>query len=176
VTLTFKPLKARRALQANVPFRGLALVQPRKPEPREGRSSEPAFSAAEMRHSFAIWVLRADSVSERQMHLYYCLRCKWSFTVDDRRRLVTPLDPNGNPIEGAAASARIATFSLGPCPAFSRLVALSRPTQAVTPVDTVRRCIAALISAGRRACTVSGWQSRPPRPTCTENAQLAERK
>ena len=101
------------------------------------------FSPAEMRHSFAIWSLDKEAASGRRLHLYYCLRCKWSFAVDDRRGSVAPLDLNGNPIQGAEAAERLATFGLGPCPVFNHLG--QRLTQEITPVETLRTRVAALI-------------------------------
>jgi hypothetical protein len=109
----------RLVLESNVRFRGLGSVEPHKPEvsQRNTPSGAPIFSPAEMRHNFAIWAWEKDATSERRRHLYYCLRCKWSFSVDDRRGSVTPLDLDGNPIQGAEVVERLATFDLGlECP------------------------------------------------------------
>jgi hypothetical protein len=175
-----QPLRTRKPFHTNVHFPGLSLVQPRKsqPEPSPGyrTSGEPPFSAGEMRHSFAIWALKEHPDSGRRLHLYYCLRCKRSFSVDDRRGSVTPLTPEGKPVEGPNAAARLATFSLGPCPVFDSLIAGSRLTQVVTPVDTVRRIIATLISAGQRVCSVTGWQWSQSTSAYQPPAQLAARK
>jgi hypothetical protein len=162
-----QPLNIRKPLRTSLRFPGLSLVQPRKPQPASSpiyrNCSEPLFSAAEMRHSFAIWALKEHPDSGRRQHLYYCLRCKWSFSVDDRRGSVTPLTSEGTPVEGPSAAARLATFGLGPCPVFATLVAGSRLTQVVTPVDTVRRIISTLVSAGQRVCSVTGWQWSHPK-------------
>jgi hypothetical protein len=112
-------------LDSNVPFRGLELVKPCKPElPQKQRpqSVAPIFSPAEMRHNFAIGPFDEGAHSERR-HLYYCTRCKWAFRVDDRWTAVTvtPLDANGSPIQSSEVAQRLATFALGPCPVFSRL-------------------------------------------------------
>jgi hypothetical protein len=177
---TPQPLKTRKPLHTNVRFPGLSLIQPRKPQPESSpvyrNSSEPLFSAVEMRHSFAIWALKEHPGSGRRLHLYYCLRCKWSFSVDDRRGSVTPLTSEGKPIEGRNAAARLATFGLGPCPVFDGLIASSRLTQVVTPVDTARRIIATLISAGQRVCSVTGWQWSPSRSAHQYQAQMAAKK
>jgi hypothetical protein len=125
---------SRAGLDNRVLFRGLALVSPRKPKPDDRKAAlvGPLFSAAEMRHNFAIWGLEKSATSRRGMHLYYCVRCKWTFQVDDYSASVTPLDENGNPIQNPEAAERLATFGIGPCPAFSGLIGHGRLTQVVT--------------------------------------------
>ena len=154
----------RPAADSNLPFRSLALVKHHKPELSQKRapSGAPIFSPAEMRHNFAIWALETDAVSKRRLHLYYCLRCKWTFRVDDRWTVVTvtPLDTNGSPIQTSEAAERLATFGLGPCPAFGRLTANPRLTQEVTGLETFRGRLASLISAGRRAWKARVWRHR----------------
>jgi hypothetical protein len=163
------------ALDSSVPFRGLGLVKYRKPNLSQKRppSGAPIFSPAEMRHSFAIWALETDAASGRRPHLYYCLRCKWTFRVDDRWTVVTvtPLDADGSPIQTSEAAERLATFALGPCPVFSRLTAGPRPTQEVTLPDTFRGRLVALISAGRRAWKVRVWRSRQSKARVTSSDQ-----
>jgi hypothetical protein len=76
----------RAPLGGNSGFRGFRLIRPRAPErpQRKAQTRPPAFSSAEMRHSFAIWSLDEETAYGRRLHLYYCLRCKWSFAVDDQ--------------------------------------------------------------------------------------------
>jgi hypothetical protein len=131
-----------------MPFRGLALGKSRKREisKMSTRPSAPLFSPAEMRHAFAIWALEKDAARGRRLHLYYCIRCKQAFSVNDRWGSVAPLDQNGNQIQGAEAAARLATFGAGPCPAFGRLAEAPRLTRKFTPVETFRGRLAALIA------------------------------
>ena len=170
----------RTDLNSNVPFRGLALVKDRKTEllRRPAPSGAPIFSPAEMRHNFTIWALETDAASGRRPHLYYCLRCKWAFRVDDRWTVVTvtPLDANGSPIHTSEAAERLATFGLGPCPVFSRLTGGSRLTQEVTPLKAFRGRLAALISAGRRAWKVRIWRRRQCRLTSSDQNRRTARK
>jgi len=170
----------RTALDSNVPFRGLALVKHRKPElsRKPAPSGAPIFSPSEMRHNFAIWALETDAASGRRLHLYYCLRCKWSFRVEDRWTVVTvtPLDENGSAIQSSEAAERLATFGLGPCPAFSRLTAGPRLTQEVTPSEMFRGRLAALISAGRRAWKVRVWRGHQSRFTSSDQNRCSARK
>jgi hypothetical protein len=132
-----------------VPFRGLSLVNSRKPKTdnRQAWPKSQVFSAAEMRHNFAIWALEKSGTSGRQLHLYYCVRCKWAFRVDDRSGSVTPLDSNGNPIQELEAADRLATFGVGPCPVFTRLTGNARVTQVVPPREVLRVRLTALFHA-----------------------------
>jgi hypothetical protein len=168
----------RTALDSNLPFRGLALVKPRKPELSQKRppSGAPIFSRAEMRHNFAIWALETEAARGRRLHLYYCLSCKWAFSVDDRRGSVTSLDLNGNPLQGAEAAERLATFGLGPCPVFSRLTGGPRLTQEVTPLETFRGPLVSLILAGCRAWKVRVWRWRQSRFTSNDQNRRSARK
>jgi len=142
----------RIGLDSRVPFRGLTLVNSRKPKAadRNARPAGPLFSAAEMRHNFAIWALEKPATSRRRLHLYYCVRCKWAFRVDDYSGSVTPLDQNGNPVREPEAAERLATFGVGPCPVLSRLTGSARLTQVVTRSDVLRGRLAVLFSAMSR--------------------------
>jgi hypothetical protein len=148
-TVELKPyaVAPRAPLDSNAGFRGLRLVRPCAPETpkKTTQAQHRAFSSAEMRHSFAIWSLDKEAPYGRRLHLYYCLRCKWSFSVDDRRGSVTPLDLSGYPVEGAEAAERLATFSLGPCPIFNHRIGNSRLTQQITAVETIRTRLVSLL-------------------------------
>lgn len=131
------------------PFRVLMLVNSRKPS-ADKSPSWPAgwvFPSAQMRHNFAIWALERSGTFRRPLHLYYCVRCKWAFRIDDRNGSVTPLDPDGNPLPEFEAAERLATFGVGPCPAFNRLIASARLTEVVTRREALRARFAALIHA-----------------------------
>jgi hypothetical protein len=132
-----------------IPFRGLTLINSRRPntDNRQAWPVGPVFSAAQMRHNFTIWALERSGTSRRPLHLYYCVRCKWAFRVDDYSGSVTPLDPNGNPIQKLDAAERLATFGVGPCPAFTRLTAKARLTQVITRRKALRARLAALLHA-----------------------------
>jgi hypothetical protein len=150
----FRSYRAGQTDQASSELsRGLALVKPRRAEPPyHARSSDGIFSDSEMRHNFAIWALEKDAVLGRRLHLYYCVRCKWAFRVEDRRGLVTPLDANGTEMQGVEAYERLATFGLGPCPAFDGLLRNSRRTQKVAHATTFWGRLAALLWSVRRTC------------------------
>ncbi len=127
---------------------GLALVrsgQPNRTHTNPPPPAAPRFSAAEMRHNLAIWPLPPDGVSRRRLHLYYCIRCKWAFRVDDRSGSVTPVDTDGKPIQGAEAAERLATFSAGPCAAFKGLTGERRLTQTIPTVASFREQLAAFL-------------------------------
>ena len=138
----------RAAWDSNVRLRRLELINSRKPEfqQKSGRLDSATFPSAETRHIFAIWALEKDTTSRRRLHLYYCVRCKWAFSVDDRRGVVTPLDVNGNPIQAAETADRLATFALGPCPAFSRLIADSGGSHKPPRTGMLRKHLAVRIA------------------------------
>jgi hypothetical protein len=131
-----------------VPFRGLPPVNSRRPQTnnRQGWPTSPVSSTVEMRHNFAIWALEKSGTSRRQLQLYYCVRCKWAFQVDECRA-VTPLDSTGNSIRGLEAADRLVTFGVGPCPAFTRLTGNVRVTQVVPRREVLRVRLAALFHA-----------------------------
>jgi hypothetical protein len=143
-------------------FHRLALVKSSKVEfsPASGGAGSTMFTPAEMRHNFAIWAAKQESPTRRAVHLYYCVRCKQAFSADDRSGSVTPLDPQGNPIQGSEAVKRLATFGQGPCPAFSSLIAGSRLTRKVVPIRHARGRLTKLILAGRRTwkAAVGQWR------------------
>jgi hypothetical protein len=152
----------RTDLDKMVRFHRLALVKSSKVEFSPASAGAPGamFTPGEMRHNFAIWVLKKDTDFTRQRHLYYCIRCKQAFSVDDRSRSITPLDPHGDPIQGTEAAKRLATFSQGPCPAFSGLIAGQRLTPKVLPIRAVRGRFTNLMLAGCRSwkTVVGQWR------------------
>ena len=75
----------------------------------------------EQRHSFAIESLPKDPKSKSRPYLYMCVRCKWTFRVNDRPGSIVTIDQNGSPLSEPENSRRIATFAVGPCPALKIL-------------------------------------------------------
>jgi hypothetical protein len=130
----------------------LALVSSGKVEfsPARAGTGWAMFTAAEMRHNLAIWAVKNNADTRQQHHLYYCIRCKQAFSVDDRSGSVTPLDSQGNTLLGNEAIRRLNTFSSGPCAAFSGLIG-ARFTSNIIPIHSAWGRLTYLISAGRRA-------------------------
>jgi hypothetical protein len=97
-----------------------------------GRSSSPATSAArklpkhaalqERRHSFAIEALPKSEKFRSRPYLYMCVRCKWTFRVNDRPGSIVSIDQTGQPLAEPENCRRAATFTVGPCPAFKGLI------------------------------------------------------
>ena len=152
----------RTALDKIVRFHRLSSGKSSKVEllPASGGTPGAMFTPAEMRHNFAIWALRKETDFTRQRHLYYCVRCKDAFRVDDRSGAVTPLDPHGDPIQGSEAARRLATFGDGPCPAFSGLIAGPNLTRKVISIRDVRGRFTKLILQGNRTwkAAVGQWR------------------
>jgi hypothetical protein len=140
----------RTALDRMVRSRSLAPVKSSKVEFSPARAAAAMFTPAEMRHNFAIWASETNAASAYQQHIYYCIRSKEAFSVADRSGSIMPLDLHGDPIQGTEAAKRLATFSRGPCPAFSGLIAGQRLTPKVIPNRAVRGRFTSLMLAGRR--------------------------
>jgi hypothetical protein len=152
----------RTALDKMARFHRLSLVKSSKVElsPASVGTLGAMFTPAEMRHNFAIWEARQKLPAKRAVHLYYCVRCKQAFSVDDRSGAATPLDPHGDPIQGCEAARRLATFGDGPCPVFSGLIAGPRFTRKVIPIRDGRGRFTRLILAGSRTwkAAVGQWR------------------
>jgi hypothetical protein len=70
-----------------------------------------------LRHNFAIWVMgRRPGLFKPQRYTYRCLRCKWTFIVNDEYRgsIRVAFDRSGE-LSAAEAVRRLATFEMGPC-------------------------------------------------------------
>ena len=75
-------------------------------------------------HLFAIKVLdKLPGLFKPRRYLYHCVRCKWSFVVNDGRRgALRPIPENGTPLTRDEVVARAETFAAGPCPAMRRVI------------------------------------------------------
>jgi hypothetical protein len=118
-------------------------------------SATPLFSASEMRHSFAIQPLQKPGAFKPRPYLYYCVRCKWLFRVNDSRDSIVPLDQTGAAVTGDEAARRVASFHAGPCPVFKDLTVDGHVAQAFTNSAVIGlRLLAALALIRRR------WKQR----------------
>jgi hypothetical protein len=81
----------------------------------------PAFEA--LGHSFAVKILdKLPGYFQPRRYHFFCVRCRWSFLVNNGRRgVITAIDEDGNPIDAPEAERRIATLAQGPCPALKIL-------------------------------------------------------
>jgi hypothetical protein len=128
-------------------FHDLTLVKCREPKihDKQVHQADQALISIARQHNFAIWALEKPGSARRLLHLYYCVRCKWTFQVDDRSGAVTPLDQDGNPLREYEASRRLATFNAGSCPVFRRPIDNIRITQVVSTSEAFRvRLVATL--------------------------------
>jgi hypothetical protein len=81
-------------------------------------SSTGGFSTADQKHSFVIKALQKAGILKPRPYIYICLRCKYTFLVNERRGSIVALDRKAQPIPEPENSRRLATFVQGPCPAF----------------------------------------------------------
>jgi hypothetical protein len=70
-----------------------------------------------MRHMFAIKDLGQSGWFKPHRYRYFCVLCRWTFLVENRRGDATAWDESGHALSGAESAARVATFAVGPCPA-----------------------------------------------------------
>jgi hypothetical protein len=70
-----------------------------------------------MRHMFAIKDLGQSAWFKPHRYRYFCVLCRWTFLVENRRGDATALDESGQALSGAENAARVTTFAVGPCPA-----------------------------------------------------------
>src|SRR5580704_3647252 len=133
-------------------FHDLTLVKCREPKihDKQVHQADQALISIARQHNFAIWALEKPGSARRLLHLYYCVRCKWTFQVDDRSGAVTPLDQDGSPLQEIEAGKRLATFGVGHCPAFSRLTEHARLTRVVTRPEALRVRLTTLLFTVRR--------------------------
>jgi hypothetical protein len=70
-----------------------------------------------MRHTFAIEDLGQSGWFKPHNYRYFCVKCRWTFLVENRRGDATASDDSSRPLNGTEGAARVATFAIGPCPA-----------------------------------------------------------
>jgi hypothetical protein len=101
-------------------FRRRNLTEP-DPDPKmeDGHEPEHHLSADDMKHRFALQPLNDSAFGSAREFLCHCIRCKWTFQVNPDRGSIVAFNNVGEPLEGAEATRRIATFAEGPCPAFA---------------------------------------------------------
>jgi len=88
-----------------------------------------------LKHNFAIWVMgRRPGWFKPQRYMYRCLRCKWSFVINDERRgsLRCAADKTGE-LTREEELRRIATFE-GPCPGYQHEIAPEELPENVIPM------------------------------------------
>ncbi|MGO9061352.1 MAG: hypothetical protein ACLQU2_28830 [Candidatus Binataceae bacterium] len=69
-----------------------------------------------MKHDYFIEDLgQAAGWFKPHRHRYSCLRCGWTFLVEDSRGAVVALDEFGEPLPRPLNAARVQTFVDGPC-------------------------------------------------------------
>jgi hypothetical protein len=87
--------------------------------PQNGQSSARVCSIEDLRHNFAIKALQKPRIFKPRSYIYICVRCRYTFLVNQRRGSIVSLDRKGQPIPEPENSTRLATFAEGPCPAFN---------------------------------------------------------
>jgi hypothetical protein len=74
-----------------------------------------------MRHEFAIKDLGAGAGwFKAHRYIYFCVHCRWTFLVVNRRGDTIAVDEAGQPLPEAENLRRQTSFALGPCEAASQ--------------------------------------------------------
>jgi len=84
-----------------------------------GRRPRRRLSEQEMKHNFSVEPVDNIPFGSPRELLCSCVRCKWTFQVSPDTGSIIAFNNVGQPLEGAEARKRIATFAQGPCPAFA---------------------------------------------------------
>jgi hypothetical protein len=92
------------------PRRHGSIPRPSAPPP-PAKTLPAAFSAAQTRHNFLIKPLERRGWMKPRPYLYFCVRCRNAWRVNDPRNAIIPLDRNLEPIDGPLRCERIATFA-----------------------------------------------------------------
>lgn len=94
-----------------------------------------------MPHNYVIQVLgKLPGLFSPKRYLYHCVRCKWSFVVNDTRRgVVTAVATDGRPLQIDEAARRLVTFHLGPCPELEALALETSRRPQIEPETAVGR-------------------------------------
>jgi hypothetical protein len=91
------------------------------PDHIANESTTRAIAAGKLKHNFAIKLLKKTGLFQPQPYLYFCVRCRFTFLVNQTRGSIVAVNPDGKPLSEPENSARIATFAEGPCPALEPL-------------------------------------------------------
>ncbi len=89
-----------------------------------------------LRHNFAIWVMgRRPGWFKPQRHMYRCLRCEWTFMVNDEYSgsVRVAADTMGE-LTAAEEQRRLASFTSGPCPGYQAAAAAAEESQPATVI------------------------------------------
>jgi hypothetical protein len=89
---------------------------------QNGQSSARRLSVEDLLHTFVIKALQKPGIFRPRPYLYICVRCRYTFLVNERRGSIVALDRKGQPILEPENSRRSATFAEGPCPAFKTAI------------------------------------------------------
>ncbi|HUA32663.1 MAG TPA: hypothetical protein VMA09_03615 [Candidatus Binataceae bacterium] len=96
---------------------------------------------SEHRHEYVVKSLgRLPGLLKPHRYVYLCLRCKWTFVVNDGRRgVISAVDHDLAPLPEHQATERLASFGAGPCPSLDILhhlpVRVHRPSPRLALVD-----------------------------------------
>jgi hypothetical protein len=119
----FVPIRVAKAgFPLPTPFISNALHSSCCESTQNGQSSARRSSVEDLRHNFVIRALQKPGIFRPRPYLYICVRCRYTFLVNERRGSIAALDRKGQTISEPENSRRSVTFAEGPCPAFKTAI------------------------------------------------------
>jgi hypothetical protein len=112
----------------------------------DSETVDRAIKPESLSHDYAIKALEKSGLFNPRPYLYICVRCRYSFIVNESRGSIVAVDRGGKPLPERENSRRIKTFAEGPCPAFRFLKRRARPTMVMTQPSKFVRALARVVS------------------------------
>ncbi len=130
--------------------------------------SGSAFSPEEMKHNFATRALEKPGLFARRPYIYFCVRCRQIFLVNEHRGSIVAIDHNQNPLPEPENSRQVGTFAEGPCLSFKVASKFPRPRQ---PETTVRSSVVKLRLLRALVSLCPGFRGHQGIETASKRAQ-----
>ena len=126
---------------------------PPRPYPEVGRAIgdvdyetvDQAITPENLRHNYAIKALEKPGLFKPRPYVYICVRCRYSFIVNESPGSILAIDRSGLPLPDPENSRRIETFAEGPCPAF-RIMGRAHPTMVMAQPSRVVRALVRVVA------------------------------
>jgi hypothetical protein len=100
-----------------------------------------AITPESLRHNYAIRALEKPGLFQPRPYVYTCVRCRYSFIVNESRGSILSVDRNGTPLPEPENTTRIETLADGPCPS---LRMQTRQAHRTVPIAQPSRFVGAL--------------------------------
>ena len=132
----------------------ISMLQPARPSHEVSRAIsdidyetvDRSITPEGMRHNFAIKALEKTGLFKPRPYIYICVRCRYSFIVNERRGSILAVDRDGMPLPEPENTSRVGTFAEGPCPAFRISMRRAHPTMIMTQPNRFAWALARVVA------------------------------